>query len=200
MDAALKDFFTSDMLSLALSSDPGLLASQTIVESSIFFNSALLVDSPTQPLWKYLSSWQLLLLRVLLTAAITGMGVTGIVYTNWHNDGFCWYLHNTSMAISWLAMSSMTFLSLFPTLTFLNQITSSLFQLAISSQLAMMIILYSFYYTDRAAVTYENLNVTWIVDLMSAFDNLTLDALLLDWAVNSILFDFGSTNLSALFL
>ena len=56
-----------------------------------------------------------------------------LTITNWHNDGFCWYLYNTVMATSWMAMAGLTTLSFVPDISLLKDLAPSLFQVAIGS-------------------------------------------------------------------
>ena len=99
------------------------------------------------------------------------------------------------MGMSWLAMISLTLASIFPNFKLLSEFSASLYQISFSSMGSLLFVISAFYYGNRDTLTYETANFSWKVDLMTFFDNIVFDSFILDWALNSILFNFNSINI-----
>ena len=92
-----------------------------------------MTSSPTTPFWSIITPNGLKYVRVGLTSGLTGMGLVGLIFTNWHNDEYFWYIHNPSMLISWLAMACLTTLSFDSTIPVVKDFAAPLFELALAS-------------------------------------------------------------------
>ena len=86
-----------------------------------------ITSSASQPLWKYISASELKWLRAVLTIVVTAMTAVSLYKTNWHNDGFSWYLHNTQMMTSTIALWILSIASEFPTVSSLDLFGKSTF-------------------------------------------------------------------------
>ena len=95
-----------------------------------------------------------------LSLFVTGMAAISLYFTNWHNDGFCWYLHNTQLMTSTISLWTLTLASYRTSDTHLAALAKSLYQVAVGVSLAMQIVAYAFFYSEELQLTYYSIAIT----------------------------------------
>jgi hypothetical protein len=115
--------------------------------------------------------------------------------TDWRNEGYAWYIHNSIMGVTVLATLGLSLSSLFPDVTIIiPDLASSFFTFTLAAQVTFQVILYAFYQFGRDDQVYEYEMLSWKVDFMTVVAHLGMDLLILDWLLNSIEFTLNPYN------
>ena len=101
-----------------------VLASQG---SWVFFDPAKIVSSASQPLWHSIPDKEFKQIRLGLSFIMSLMAGVSLYYTNWHNDGYSWYLHNTQILTSTISLWSLLLAAQYPSISYLQTFAKSLF-------------------------------------------------------------------------